>query len=97
MKEYTLDEFLDGCGQQVPESLKGATLLKIAYDESNGGSLVMTIRCRRLVSFRDACDLEHSLKQKLGLYSLSAALNPSAPSSSIFPLLASWLMRKKKS
>ncbi|MCR5142186.1 MAG: PolC-type DNA polymerase III [Ruminococcus sp.] len=74
MKEYTLDEFLEGCGQQVPESLKGATLLKIAYDESNGGSMVMTIRCRSLVSFRDACDLEHSLKQKLGLNSLSAAL-----------------------
>ena len=42
MKEYTLEEFLEGYGHAVPDSLQGATLLKISYDESNGGSMVMT-------------------------------------------------------
>ncbi|MBR1724838.1 MAG: PolC-type DNA polymerase III, partial [Ruminococcus sp.] len=74
MKEYTLEEFLEGYGEQVPQPLKGAQLLKISYDESGGGSIRLTTHCRELVSFADVCAFEHEMCDKLGLYSFSLAL-----------------------
>ena len=73
MKEYTLEEFLEGFGEAVPDALKGAQLLRLEYIEGRR-SLMLTARSRQLVKYADVVSFERNIRGKLELNELSLGL-----------------------